>query len=225
MDGNSPDTPQGKVRGDRLVSLSSIGAIIFFGEYRRSAAFRDNLRQHLLWIPLSNNQTAASLSQTFVQILKSAEKEILSPAGLRVVAGVEYQRVQDKQGNYAIAFVNGGFQSQVVVQAKIAPDPPDGILRHSGIAFQLLELKRYSTPAVPARHILGILKGSEIILTLLSFISPEDWVMSDYQSGLVPLILPVTMIKHYVRLYNVSYSAGQVYLNPRPKELALHNHV
>jgi uncharacterized protein YbgA (DUF1722 family)/uncharacterized protein YbbK (DUF523 family) len=50
-------------------------------------------------------------------------------------------------------------------------------------------------------------------------------LISDYQAGLLPLIVPVTMIKHYVRLYEIDYLAGQVYLNPHPKELALHNHV
>lgn len=50
-------------------------------------------------------------------------------------------------------------------------------------------------------------------------------VIDDYRNGLVPLIVPVTLIRHYVRLLKVEWLAGQVYLDPHPKELALRNHV
>ena len=50
-------------------------------------------------------------------------------------------------------------------------------------------------------------------------------VIDDYRRGLVPLIVPVTLIRHYVRLHDVRYLAGQIYLEPHPKELMLRNHV
>jgi len=50
-------------------------------------------------------------------------------------------------------------------------------------------------------------------------------VISDYHQGLTPLIVPLTLIKHYVRLFDVGYIRDQVYLNPHPKELMLRNHV
>jgi uncharacterized protein YbgA (DUF1722 family)/uncharacterized protein YbbK (DUF523 family) len=46
-----------------------------------------------------------------------------------------------------------------------------------------------------------------------------------YRRGLVPLIVPVTLIRHYVRKYDVAYLADQVYLNPHPGELMLLNHL
>ena len=46
-----------------------------------------------------------------------------------------------------------------------------------------------------------------------------------YRSALVPLIVPLTLIKHYVRKYEVGYLARQVYLSPYPAELMLRNHV
>jgi len=49
--------------------------------------------------------------------------------------------------------------------------------------------------------------------------------IADYRNGCLPLIVPVTLIKHYVRQLGVSYLAEQAYLNPHPKELALLNHV
>jgi uncharacterized protein YbgA (DUF1722 family)/uncharacterized protein YbbK (DUF523 family) len=49
--------------------------------------------------------------------------------------------------------------------------------------------------------------------------------IADYQRGLVPLVVPVTMIRHYALRLGVAYLAGQVYLEPHPKELMLRNHV
>jgi uncharacterized protein YbgA (DUF1722 family)/uncharacterized protein YbbK (DUF523 family) len=50
-------------------------------------------------------------------------------------------------------------------------------------------------------------------------------VIGDYHHGLTPLIVPLTLIKHYVRIFDVGYIRDQVYLNPHPKELMLRNHV
>jgi len=52
-----------------------------------------------------------------------------------------------------------------------------------------------------------------------------DGVVRDYHQGLVPLIVPVTLIKHYVARYEITYVQDQVYLNPHPKELMLRNFV
>ena len=50
-------------------------------------------------------------------------------------------------------------------------------------------------------------------------------LIEDYREGLVPLIVPITLLRHHVRLHEVEYLAGQVYLAPHPKELMLRNHV
>jgi uncharacterized protein YbgA (DUF1722 family)/uncharacterized protein YbbK (DUF523 family) len=50
-------------------------------------------------------------------------------------------------------------------------------------------------------------------------------VIHDYRLGLVPLVVPLTLIKHHVRRLGVAYLADQVYLSPHPKELMLRNHV
>ncbi len=43
--------------------------------------------------------------------------------------------------------------------------------------------------------------------------------------GLIPLIVPVTLMRHYVRKYDQPYLKEQVYLAPHPLELQLRNHV
>lgn len=50
-------------------------------------------------------------------------------------------------------------------------------------------------------------------------------VIENYRLGLLPLIVPLTLLKHYVRLYREPYLQQQVYLNPHPLELMLRNHV
>jgi uncharacterized protein YbgA (DUF1722 family) len=49
-------------------------------------------------------------------------------------------------------------------------------------------------------------------------------VIGHYHQGLVPLIVPLTLINHYVRKYDQPYLKAQYYLNPHPLELQLRNH-
>ncbi len=50
-------------------------------------------------------------------------------------------------------------------------------------------------------------------------------LLAAFRAHLIPLIVPVTLLNHYVRKYGQAYLAGQYYLNPHPLELALRNHV
>ncbi|RNC70651.1 MAG: DUF1722 domain-containing protein [Desulfuromonadales bacterium] len=50
-------------------------------------------------------------------------------------------------------------------------------------------------------------------------------VIEEYHRRLVPLIVPVTLLKHFVKKYGEEYLARQLYLNPTPLELMLRNHV
>ncbi len=50
-------------------------------------------------------------------------------------------------------------------------------------------------------------------------------VIENYRQEYIPLIVPITLISHYVRKYNQPYLKEQIYLNPHPLELQLRNHV
>ena len=50
-------------------------------------------------------------------------------------------------------------------------------------------------------------------------------VIESYHGLLTPLIVPVTLINHYVRRYEQAYLSKQYYLNPHPHELTLRNHL
>ena len=49
-------------------------------------------------------------------------------------------------------------------------------------------------------------------------------VLDRYKNGYVPLLVPMTLINHYVRKYDQPYLKAQTYLNPHPVELKLRTH-
>jgi len=70
-------------------------------------------------------------------------------------------------------------------------------------------------------HVMGYFKRS---------LSPDEKqelleILAAYAQELLPLIVPVTLLNHYVRKFGESYLAGQWYLRPHPAELKLRNHV
>jgi uncharacterized protein YbgA (DUF1722 family)/uncharacterized protein YbbK (DUF523 family) len=71
------------------------------------------------------------------------------------------------------------------------------------------------------QHIMGYFK------TDLSRAEKEELleVIGQYHAQLVPLIVPVTLLRHYVAKYDQQYLKRQVYLAPHPAELMLRNHV
>jgi uncharacterized protein YbgA (DUF1722 family)/uncharacterized protein YbbK (DUF523 family) len=70
-------------------------------------------------------------------------------------------------------------------------------------------------------HILGYFKND---------LSPDEKqetieIFENYTNGHLPLIVPITLINHYVRKYGRDYLQDQYYLKPHPLELQLRNHV
>ena len=48
-------------------------------------------------------------------------------------------------------------------------------------------------------------------------------VIEKYRQGQIPLIVPITLLKHHLRRYPDPYIVRQYYLNPHPEELMLRN--
>jgi len=70
-------------------------------------------------------------------------------------------------------------------------------------------------------HILGYLKRDLEARDKAELVE----VIADYHRELVPLIVPLTLLKHHLTRVEVPYLRDQIYLNPHPKELMLRNHV
>ncbi len=50
-------------------------------------------------------------------------------------------------------------------------------------------------------------------------------IIDSYRARQIPLIVPITLLNHFVRKYDQEYLKQQLYLNPHPAELQLRNHV
>jgi uncharacterized protein YbgA (DUF1722 family)/uncharacterized protein YbbK (DUF523 family) len=68
-------------------------------------------------------------------------------------------------------------------------------------------------------HLLGFLKAS------LAADDRKEMVdcIERYRTGLVPLIVPITLFNHHFRRFPVAWVTRQTYLNPYPSELRLRN--
>jgi uncharacterized protein YbgA (DUF1722 family)/uncharacterized protein YbbK (DUF523 family) len=49
-------------------------------------------------------------------------------------------------------------------------------------------------------------------------------LIGDFAAGLVPLVVPITLLNHHALRFDAAWVADQVYLRPHPKELMLRNH-
>jgi uncharacterized protein YbgA (DUF1722 family) len=50
-------------------------------------------------------------------------------------------------------------------------------------------------------------------------------LIEDYGNGMLPLVVPLTLVRHYLRQFAITYLQTQTYLDPHPKELMLRTHV
>jgi len=93
-------------------------------------------------------------------------------------------------------------------------------------SYETLLMRALALPATPAKHanvlqhVMGYFKKS-----LTSDEKGElNEVIDNYRLGLLPLIVPITLLVHYTRKYDVAYLKDQAYLTPHPIELKLRNH-
>jgi uncharacterized protein YbgA (DUF1722 family)/uncharacterized protein YbbK (DUF523 family) len=100
--------------------------------------------------------------------------------------------------------------------------PKDLALKYGDLFMKALAVKATVRKHVNVlQHVVGYFKDR---LEPQAKEELED-LIADYHRGLTPLIVPLTLVQHYVRLFDVAYLRDQVYLHPHPKELMLRNHV
>jgi uncharacterized protein YbgA (DUF1722 family) len=108
----------------------------------------------------------------------------------------------------------------LVARAKDLP-LKDLYQQYQTLLMESLQLK--TTPKKNAnvlQHMMGYFRGQ-----LSSDEKQELLEVTDfYRKGYIPLIVPITLINHYVRKYDQPYLKQQVYLNPHLLELQLRNH-
>ena len=99
--------------------------------------------------------------------------------------------------------------------------PRELVSGYEELLLQALKLRATTKKNANAlQHMLGYFKkqlGADEKKEMLE-------IIDRYREGYTPLVVPVTMIEHYVRKYGQYYLARQSYLNPHPFELKLRNH-
>jgi uncharacterized protein YbgA (DUF1722 family)/uncharacterized protein YbbK (DUF523 family) len=93
---------------------------------------------------------------------------------------------------------------------------------YEGLLIETLRLKTTVKKNMNVlEHILGYFKAQ------LSADEKQEMleIFDRYRREFVPLIVPVTLLNHYVRKFDQPYLKQQVYLNPHPIALKLRNHV
>lgn len=110
---------------------------------------------------------------------------------------------------------------RLVAEAKKV-SPKELRARYSELFMEALTFRSTAKKNTDAlKHILGFIKKN------LTKEEKEDILstIEDYRNELLPLVVPITLIRHHVKKHDVTYLLDQVYLNPHPKELMLRNHV
>lgn len=93
--------------------------------------------------------------------------------------------------------------------------------------YEALLLEALRLTATPKKHTNVLLHLMGYFKKELSAAEKQELLESitAYHRGRAPLIVPLTLINHYVRQYDQTYLKEQFYLNPHPLELQLRNHV
>lgn len=93
-------------------------------------------------------------------------------------------------------------------------------------AYAEVFMSALARPATRGRHVNVLQHMAGYLKDLASADERQELAeaIEDYRRGLVPLVVPVTLVKHHVRRHGIAYLAGQRYLEPHPKELMLRNH-
>jgi uncharacterized protein YbgA (DUF1722 family)/uncharacterized protein YbbK (DUF523 family) len=98
----------------------------------------------------------------------------------------------------------------------------DVVKEYERLLLEALSLKTTAKKnANVLQHVMGYFKGE------LSADEKKELqeIIDLYRQGTVPLIVPITLLNHYVRKYDQPYLKDQCYLHPHPIELQLRNHV
>lgn len=83
------------------------------------------------------------------------------------------------------------------------------------------------TPPSPGRHVNALQHAAGYVTGLLDDGDRKeltDHILA-FGDGRLPLVVPITLLRHHVRRLGIAQLAGQVYLEPHPRELMLLNQV
>jgi uncharacterized protein YbgA (DUF1722 family)/uncharacterized protein YbbK (DUF523 family) len=109
---------------------------------------------------------------------------------------------------------------RVVAGAKTAPR---AVLKEQ---YQDEYMQAIATPASRGRQTNVLQHMAGYFKTLLDEADRHELgeLIEAYRRGLLPLVVPITLLRHHVRVHEIAYLRDQIWLDPHPRELMLRNH-
>jgi len=88
-------------------------------------------------------------------------------------------------------------------------------------------MKALSVPATVARHFAVLQHAAGYFKDILHAEDKQELqgVLDCYRRRLIPLVVPITLLKHHIECQQVEYLHNQIYFHPHPVELMLRNHL
>ena len=92
-------------------------------------------------------------------------------------------------------------------------------------AYEKAFMSTLATVATTRRHTNVLMHMTGHLKKMLDADAKRELLDSieEYRRGVVPLVVPLTLLRHYVRVHRIDYLAGQINLDPYPRDLMLRN--
>jgi uncharacterized protein YbgA (DUF1722 family)/uncharacterized protein YbbK (DUF523 family) len=93
-------------------------------------------------------------------------------------------------------------------------------------AYESIFMQALQTISTPARHANVLQHIAGYFRDHLDTAGRRELasLIVEYRDGLRPLVAPIALIRRHVERFEITYLAGQTYLEPHPKELMVRNH-
>jgi uncharacterized protein YbgA (DUF1722 family)/uncharacterized protein YbbK (DUF523 family) len=191
--------------------------------YAGSGIFAGTFRKHFPWIPVEDEGRLndPKLRENFIERIFVMKRWQEFNQGRRSIGnlvafhtGVKLLVLSHSPKHYTDL-------GRLVAHAKDRPlqDLYDDYFRTLMDGLHLIATVRKNTNVL--QHMMGYFKRQ---LSRDEKQELSEWI-DHYRRERVPLIVPLSLIQHYVRKYKEPYLRNQYYLNPHPMELMLRNHV
>ena len=183
--------------------------------------FAAALKQALPLLPMEEEGRLGDpvLRENFIErVFVYRRWQNLAAAGLTPSALVDFH----SDHKYLIMAHNQAAYRELGRMVADAGKRPIDELADEYVSLLMETLARRATPRQHVnvlQHLMGYLKQS---------LDAEDRaelveIIEDYRAGLVPLIVPITLLNHHFRRHPHPYVQRQYYLSPHPRELMLRN--
>jgi uncharacterized protein YbgA (DUF1722 family)/uncharacterized protein YbbK (DUF523 family) len=113
------------------------------------------------------------------------------------------------------------------IMGKLVAEAKDIPLKELYQQYQTILMEALQVKATPKKNANVLMHMMGYFREQLSSDEKQELleVIDHYRQEYIPLVVPTTLMNHYVRKYGQPYLKEQVYLNPHPLELQLRNHV